>query len=192
MMNKENCIDEIRLQAYADGQISEAEWIEVESHLQGCRQCTDHLATIHSMIRLVENLPPVEPPQNFVQSVMVRLPADLYAPEHVTLFQWFLRYKMRIAFATVGVVVMLIMTALSIVAWGNLLTAAILTGQELWSDVTTLVSWGRTIFNVFRTFPNIVAISMGISFLIFGWGFLRLMAATPYSITAQHTEQGDH
>lgn len=182
MANDKECVDELLLQAYADGQVSEAEQAQIDTHLHRCQRCARTLSTIRTVIRLVEDLPPVEPPSHFVQNVMTGLPADLYVPvKRRLMLPWLL-----IALTITGSSTVLIMIAAGVIAWGAVFDTALLMGRDLCADAITLVSWVRTLLNVFLVFPNTVAVGMGVSLLVFGWGILRLM------VISQHQRNHNH
>ena len=60
-----------KLEAYALGQLSEPEKLDVESHLQVCAACADEVRAIDEVLQAIaESTPPVQPPASLRQRVL--------------------------------------------------------------------------------------------------------------------------
>ena len=56
-----DCENRVRLDAYHDGELSPAEWSDVEAHLRVCPSCADELAAIRRMSGAFADATPREP-----------------------------------------------------------------------------------------------------------------------------------
>ena len=69
------------LSTYIDGELSPAEMKRVEKHLQGCRACSESLATLRQTVALLKELPLVPAPRSFaVRPVVPRARPSLAPP----------------------------------------------------------------------------------------------------------------
>ena len=69
------------LSAYIDGELSPAEMERVEKHLQGCRACSESLATLRQTVALVKELPLVPAPHSFaIRPAVIRARPSLAPP----------------------------------------------------------------------------------------------------------------
>jgi anti-sigma-K factor RskA len=60
-----------KLEAYALGQLSERETLEVESHLRECASCADEVRAINQVLEgIAESTPPMQPPSPLRQRVL--------------------------------------------------------------------------------------------------------------------------
>lgn len=69
------CCEEyaIALSAFADGELNEAERNDLLSHLEHCEGCREHLSELMLLHAMFEDLPELDAPSGFAESVLARV-----------------------------------------------------------------------------------------------------------------------
>ncbi len=94
---EKSCLFLPKISSYIDNELSERERLEVETHLDGCRECRKELEKMKAVDELISALPEIEPRHGF-DSEFARKLEDLETPERT--FQAFFKSQWRYALAS--------------------------------------------------------------------------------------------
>ncbi len=88
-MSGRNCIQEILLSAYLDGELDEQEAVRVEMHLTKCPKCSGFYESMQQDRNLlIEALPDVAPPANMKVQLFQKINSELKATQPSGILAW--------------------------------------------------------------------------------------------------------
>ena len=165
------------LQAYIDGRLIEPQRKEIERHIEDCPSCRKELESLSKVITLTETTPQIAPPEDFVQSVMDRLPY-IYGQEKVPLLQRILEVVLKPAVALASLLLLLGLTLISyvyVIGPLNLASEIVSALLGIRNTAEALLPYIRITAEISGLFSKELTIAMGIALFLFGGILMRFI-----------------
>ena len=165
------------LQAYIDGRLIEPQRKKIERHIEECASCRNELESLSKVIKLAEATPQIAPPEDFVQSVMARLPY-IYGKANVPLLQRIPEVVLKPAVALASLLLLLGLTLISylyVIGPLNVASEVVSALLDIRNTAEALSPYIRITAEISGLFSKELTIAMGISLLLFGGLLIRFI-----------------